>query len=74
MTMDTFPSVGLVKVKQLEKPQSDLPNTADSIRYCASVCLRSYADVQRGLPDPRQCGHGHGLPVRREDQPQHHRR
>lgn len=90
MTMDTFPSVGLVKVKQLEKPQEMSKvfikmtkqtkenqhnlRFADSIRYCASVCLRSYADVQRGLPDPRQCGHGHGLPVRREDQPEHHRR
>lgn len=86
MTMDTFPSVGLVKVKLLAicseisslhlnvwKSVEVSAAVLKSTRHCASVRLCSCADVQRGLPDPGQRGHGHRLPVRREDQPQHRR-
>lgn len=43
----------------------------------SDIALRRFclcpADLQRGLPDPRQCRHRHGVSVRSEDQPEHHR-
>lgn len=44
---------------------------AGSGLMCPDLCP---ADLQRGLPNPRQRRHRHSVSVRGEDQPERHRR
>lgn len=41
------------------------------IFVCVCVCC---ADLQRGLPDSRQCSHSHSISMWSENQPEHRRR
>lgn len=88
MTMDTFPNVGLAKVRTHTHTRGSATLSercrkwGEAVNSC-DLCQRMFlqtatadcvpADLQRRLPDPRQRRHGNGLSVRGEDQPEHRR-